>query len=182
MHMVIRTIVYAKDKNEAISKAHGVFNRLTENQHPFDYYQMFDNEGTPVSGKGRWGSLPALSKVDSKNGKKLIDEGMKYTHDEFISSVKKVRETINAYTDEQLFEDKDVKIDGMIKMFKYFCSCLGEYAGPRTWLYDNEGEGIHNEHDLKNVLSKWKCIYEDAGKENPYKDMFVWVVPADVHY
>ena len=30
----------------------------------------------------------------------------------------------------------------LLKMFKYYCSCLGQYKGTCVWLYGNDGEGI----------------------------------------
>jgi hypothetical protein len=182
MHMVIRAIVYSKYKDGALDEARSVFEKLVDNGDPFDYYQMFDSEGTSVSGRGRWGKLTPVAKVDSKAGKKLIDEGMKYTRDRFNIAIKAIKEGIANYTENELFEDEKAKVNGMLGMFKYYCHVIGNYRGPSVYLYDNDGEGIRNKGNLKDVLSKWKCIYEDVGKENPYKDMSVWVVPADVHY
>jgi len=182
MHMVIRAIVYAKNKEDALAKAANVFDGLTENQDPFDYYEMFNTAGSVVSGRGRWGALPAAVKADSKAGKKLIEEGMKSTWDEFKEAIKAVREGISTGTDEKLFEDKDVKTNNMTGMFKYFCGLIGQYSGSAIWLYDHDGEGIRDREHLANTLSKWKCVYEDKGQENPCKDLSVWVVPADVHY
>lgn len=181
MHMVIRTIVYAKDKDEALDEARHVFERLVERE-KFDYYTMFDNEGTSVSGKGRWGELTPVAEVDSKKGKQLINEGMKYTQEHFNEAIKYVREALDKHTDKELFEDRTVKVNGMTRMFKYYCSVMGSYDGPNVWLYDNDGEGITDHEHLKDVLSKWQSIYDRENKPNPHKDMKIWVVPADVHY
>jgi hypothetical protein len=182
MHTVIRAVVYAKTKEDALDKARSVFERLVENQNPFDYYQMFDNEGTSVSGKGRWGNLPAAVKTTTKAGKKLIDEGMTYTRNEFNEAINAIREAVNNYDNKQLFEDKEVKANGMVGMFRYYCGIAGSYRGSSVWLYDDDGEGILNEKQLEDVLSKYQCIYDRNGQVNPHKDESIWVVPADVHY
>lgn len=47
---------------------------------------------------------------------------------------------------------------------------------------DDDGGGITDSKHLKNVLEKWKTLYEDEEKENPYKNLKIFVVPCDVHY
>lgn len=43
-------------------------------------------------------------------------------------------------------------------------------------------DGITDEDHPENVLTKWKCLYEDKGRENPHKEQKIYVVPADVHH
>ena len=123
---------------------------------------------------------------------------MKLTKEEFDENLKKIRELINFYSDEELFEEKTIDIkkkilenledkqnNEHISMFKYYCNCLGQYKGSSIWLYDNDSEGIRNSKHLKNVLNKWECIYgtkEKKGEKNPYKKLKVFVVPCDCHY
>jgi hypothetical protein len=175
MHMVIRAIVYADDEEEALERAREIFERLTENSRPFDYFKMFDEPGSSVSGRGRWGELPACVEASSKEGKKLIKEGMKYTRDEFMRDVKIVRKALKDRTDLQLFNSRYDK-----EMVRYRFYCLGQDKGASVWLYDNDGEGIQEGSHLRDVLSKWKTLHK--GKENPYLFKRVWVVPADVHF
>lgn len=177
MHMVIRTIVYASTKKEALSKAKEVFNGLCENQNPFDYFTTFDEENTKVSGKARWGNLPVVAKVSSKGGQKLVEEGMKYTYEGFCESLNSIRRNIVKFTNTQLFEGTE-KDD----MFRHRCHCIGKYRGGDIFLYDNDGEGIRSKRHLKDVLNKWNCLYEKQNKPNPYKNDDVWVIPADVHF
>jgi len=54
---------------------------------------------------------------------------------------------------------------------------IGTHRGPTIWLYDNDREGIRTKNHLKNVLAKWP----DQNR-NEYKDLEVWVIPADMHY
>lgn len=158
---------------------------------PFDYGSFFDEENAT----SRWGKLPVVCLADSKEGKKLIKDGMDVTKKSFKEDIKKVRELINFYSDEELFEGKTIDVKKKILeslndkprpehlfMFRYYCGCLGQYDGSSVWVYNNYGEGIRSNEDLRNVLDKWECVYEKVGKENPYKTLKVFVVPCDVHH
>ena len=87
MHMVIRAIVYGEIKKEAFEQARSVFERLCENQSPFDYFTTFDENGLGVSGKDRWGKLPVIVLADSKKGKELIQKGFNLTKKSFMKSI-----------------------------------------------------------------------------------------------
>ncbi len=176
MHMIIRAVVYAKGEEDALDKAKIVFRRLCENQYPFDYFTTFDDESSVMSGKGRWGARPVAAKADSKSGKQMIKDDIEYTFNGFKQSLAKIREGLKSFSDEYLFEGE--KPD----FFKYHCYCAGQYCGPEIFLYDNDGDGIRNYRNLNDVLNKWKILYEDKKEDNPYRDLDVWVVPADVHY
>ena len=144
---------------------------------------MFDDEGTTVSGKGRWGNLPAAALVSSKEGKKLVEDGIKYTKETFFENLELVKQAINTYSKEELFEEGDKITEDMdLSLFKYRCHRLGMYQGPEIWLYDHEGSGIREGRHLEGVLNKWSHIYEGREEKNPYEGMDIWVVPADVHY
>ena len=179
MHQVIRAIVYAENEEEAIDQAKGIFDNMIE-QSLFDYYTTFDENGHGVSGKSRWGDLPVCADAGSEEGKKLIEDGMRYTKDEFMTNIKKIRECLSKFSDEELFNGGAGKNrDSML--FRYYCYHVGQYEGISVWSYDNEGEGIRTEKELNNTLEKYACLYEDAGKKNPYASDRIWVVPADVH-
>jgi len=165
--MVIRAIVYAKDKREALCKAKEIFEKLCECQRPFDYYVTFDMDGYGVSGKDRWGNLPVVAKADSDEGKMLIEEGMKFTRECFMDKLAKVREILNTYSDRQIWENNP-------DLIRYYFYCLGQRGGSEIFLYDNCGSGIINEKHLQDVLNKWNLP--------EYKDLDIWVVPADVHF
>ena len=198
MHMVICCLVYAPNKEEALTKAKGVLDRLCgEHDEPFDCYTTFDNEGSPVSGKGRWGNLPAVVRADSPEGKKFIDEGMKATRDEFMENMRRIRRGLDNMTDDDLFSEELVSHDARAKkvfdpkpdafdynprMIKHLMHSAGQYVGPEIFLYDNDGSGIRSPKHLKDVLNKWPTLYDGSGKENPYKFFHTWVIPADVHY
>jgi len=190
MHRIIRALVYSENKEEALDKAKVIFERLCGEGKAFDYYRMFNEERSSVSGKGRWGNRTPVVLASSKEGKKLIDEVMKYTKDSFMENIKKVREGLINYTDEELFEeviltDKTKVIQRLngktelnLDMIRDYCYCVGQYNGNNIFLYDNDGEGIRNNERLNNVLSKWETLYEDKGEPNPYKDLKIFVVPV----
>ncbi len=195
-HQIIKIICYSKNKEEARAKAEEILNNnLVGEDKSFDYGTFFDEESS-VSGKSRWGNITPVCLADSKKGKQLIKDGMKATKDSFIEHIKIIRKLIDFYSDEELFdeelkdtkrkiilsleenEDKELKD---ISQFKIRCFWLGQYRGSEIFLYDDDGEGIQNTKHLKDALNKWKCIYEDEGKENPNKNNQIWVIPIDVH-
>ena len=187
MHMIIRIICYGKDEKEAREQAEIILeDNLVGGDKSFDYGTFFDDETAGASGKARWGNLTSVALADSKEGKKLIDEGMKFTKEEFKRNLQKVKEIIDSYSEDELFEGEvtDIKskilekLDGKkdidLTMFKYYCSCLGEYRGSNIFLYDNDGEGIRSERHLKDVLNKWN--------RKDYEGLNIYVVPVDVHH
>ena len=177
MHMVIRAIVYAENKEDALDNARDIFDKLCE-RGTFDYFTMFDEEGSCVSGRGRWGNLTPVAKVTSPEGKELIDEGWEATVREFKSAMKEIRKIIAQFTDEEIMEEKTVKEKDFF-MPRYQFYCIGQYDGSGIWLYDNDGSGIRTRHHLDNALTKWPDL--DHTSEE-YKGLEVWIVPADVHY
>lgn len=179
MHMVIRVLSYGENKKDALSKAKNILDGLCgEDGQPFDYYTTFDDNTSQVSGKARWGEIPCICEADSKEGKKLIDDGMQYTKEAFLENIKIARKVLKEKTDKQIFENSDWDKD----MIKYRFHCLGAYRGANIFLYDQDGEGIRDPKHLENILKKWSCIYEKEGKQNPYQDKKLYVIPADVHY
>ncbi len=174
MHIIIRTIVYAENEEQAILDAELVFDKICGEGKPFDYFTMFRPEDeSPVSGKTRWGNIPPVCEAESEEGKKLIEEGITATRESFMEAVEKVRNTINHYTNEQLLEENP-------DMFQLYCNALGQYRGSEVYLYDFEGEGIKTKQGLQNALNKYSSLYKE--KENPYKNKKVYVVPADAHF
>ena len=172
MHMVIRAIVYAEDGSDALEKARELFSNMCGDYRPFDYFVTFDEEGHGMSGKDRWGELVPVSRADSPTGKKLIAEGLEFQITSFRESLKKVRR--------QIFSPWKKLIKN--SMWRYRCKTLCDSQGPDIYLYDNDGAPIGDEDHLENALNKWECLYEDSDKDNPYKNLKVFVVPADVHF
>jgi len=181
MHMVIRCIVYATIREDALMEAKSIFDSLCGDNGTFDYYHTFDDPGSPVSGRGRWGNIISAAKADSKEGKELIKEGWDATERDFQKAITRVRLIIKHLTDEQIMEEKipDPVPDGLKELFsiRFYFNQIGEYRGSQIWLYDNDGNGIRTKHHLKNALEKWPTV-----SEGKYDHLNVWVVPTDVHY
>lgn len=183
MHMVIRAICYADTKKEALSNGKNIINELCGEDKTFDYATFFDEKENGISGKSRWGDLPPVAEATSKEGNKLITDGLNFTKGKFMENMKEIRKAIQKYRDIDIFEEKimDDKIQVVnalkqekgkeyeLRMFKYLCSCVGQYKGGDIFLYDNDGSGIRNSEQLKRTLTEF-----NDGKK-------VWVVSADVH-
>ncbi len=92
-----------------------------------------------------------------------------------------VREGINRYSDDELSTNR-VAVGDQPVMFRYWCSILGSTGGAGVFLYDKDGEGVCDENHLENAINKFRSLYEEQEKINPYADKEVWVIPADVHY
>lgn len=165
MHMVIRAIVYADDEKEAHENAKAIFERKTEGQHPFDYFTMFDDTSSEMSGPARFGKRPPVSLATSKEGKKLIEDGMKYTKESFIEALEKLRKNIEGKSNEELYIERYGE-------YRHNAYSVGAYQGPGIFIYDNDGEGIRDPGHLHDALNKWGT--KDSRK--------VYVVPADVHF
>ena len=174
MHMVIRVIVPADTKKEALSEAETIFEGLCGDGKDFDYYEMFNTPGTTVSGKGRYGHIPAALEVSSPGGQKMVEEGMQAMERDFERNLERMRACINRYTPKELFEGRQEgvqQVDLELDMFRHSCFKAGEYSGSSVWLYDYQGSSIRNRHDLENALR----YTSEGGKK-------LWVVPADVHF
>ena len=158
MHYLIKLIVSGENKEDALDKAKSFAADLVE-YNEFDWYD-FD---------GRWGKSEAFA-VDSEEGKKLIESGMKDTRNEFDRAIEAVRYMVANFTDEQIYEG-DMKYnapetDG-IYLSRYMFS-VADGRGNSTYVYA-EGwgsTGIENEKSLKSAMS-----YDDAK----------WVVAVDFH-
>jgi len=178
MHMVIRAVVLAANPNEALDKARTAFEQLTENQNPFDYFTMFDEEGSSVSGKGRYGAVKPCLRIATKAGKAMLDEGMAATKEYFLENLARIKAAITRYTPAELFEEAPaVKPDQDaldLTLFKHYCYQVGKYGGGSIWLYDSDGSGIRSLRQLDNVLGNY-------GTPIPAGEEF-YIVPADVHF
>lgn len=180
MHHIIRMIVYEKTKEKALERAKQVFNErlVGENGGKFDYGTFFDDD----DGSARWGNLPPVERVDSKAGKKLVDDGFKIIKKEFEENVSIMRNLMKMFSNEELFEgkiiDKNKEILEELEeknelkdnpyWFKHQCWKISR----GDWLFDNNGEPIENTEDLDRVLRMEYC--ED-------KEAKAWVIPVDVH-
>ena len=168
MHMIIRNIVYANSKKEALSVARGNLERLCEGQDPFDYYDLFDDGGSWY-----WGDkCPEISLLNKPEGRKMVVDGWKATLRDMRENIRKIKELTEGKRITEIM--RNIRKDWL----QYHFKSVGDYQGESVWLYDNDGEGIKDRDHLNNALSKWK----DHDFHKDYKDKKVYVVPADVHY
>lgn len=176
MHQVIRAIVEAATPEDALDNARVTFENLTGNDghvQVFNSYTMFDEDGSGISGKDRYGDVPAVLDIDTPAGSKMVLEGWDATRKEFYKNLKDIKAMLRKYKRAELFEMRDElgsEIDINLTLFKHHLYKAGQYNGSAIWLYDRYGEGIQSARDLESAVKL----------EDPTKKM--WVVPADVHY
>lgn len=157
-HKLITLIVYAEDEDDAVSRATYILEDMCSGRRIYNWYSLFTEESkNTTAGIGRWGKLPLVTPANSKIGKKLIDEGLDYTKKEIKESLSKLHEKIRD------IKDEDIE--------KLIYKVLNE--DDISYLYDNNGEAIINEERLNKVLNKLD--------DSKYKDLKVYVVPADIH-
>ncbi|WP_158057946.1 hypothetical protein [Halorussus halophilus] len=160
MHLVIYALVDASTEDEALAAGKSAFTHLVGTGYaPFDYYVTFDQEGTTVAGKARWGDLPTAAKLDSPAGKELLEEAWTATEREFERNLEKIKDGLADHDDEEIMQDTD--------LVRYACYALGAYRGSSVRMYTEVGDGIRDAVHLENVVERL---------ETP------WIVPADVHY
>jgi len=172
MHMIIRNIVYARSKQEALDKAEDNMYYMIgdDGNAPFDYYSTFN-----TGANSYWGDkYKPVSTIKSKEGRKLVCDGWKFTLQEIRRHVKAVKKYFRGKSPLNFLET-----DGYLQ---YHLNQLGEYRGSSCWLYDDDGEGIKTRKHLNNTLSKWDEMYKVKGEVNPHKNDSIFVVPADVHF
>lgn len=184
MHLMIRAMVYAKNEKQAVGKATGIFEQLTDGQKPFDYYSLYDG-GTPSETEelDLRKETPTAVPYAHPNGKQLVDTAFEYTKQQFAENVAKLKALLSEYSADELMEDRDLTLarHKYPVDFRHTCNKLGQYVGNEVRLYDQDGEGIRDQRHLTNVIEKWKCL-DKRGEKNPYEGLDLWVVPADVHY
>jgi len=171
MHMIIRNIVYATSKQEALDKAEDNMYYMIgdDGNAPFDYYSTFN-----TGANSYWGDkYKPVSTIKSKEGRKLVCDGWRSTLQEMRQHVKSVKKHFRGKSPIDFLESN---------YLQYHLSQLGEYRGSSCWLYDDDGEGIKRRKHLNNVLSKWDEMYKVKGEVNPHKNDSIFVVPADVHF
>ncbi|MFB6076905.1 MAG: hypothetical protein ABEK12_02140, partial [Candidatus Nanohaloarchaea archaeon] len=136
---------------------------------PFDYFVTADQDGRGVSGTDRWGDYPAAVPADTDTGEELIENGWEYTVDAYQRHLDAVEEFLDDHDPEALWADGDVH-----REYHYSFHRVGEYTGPGTFLYDQDGGGIRHRDRLDEIYSKQDPGYDDGTD--------LYVVPADVHY
>ena len=163
MHMVIYALVEASTHDDALAIGKSVFDRLV-GADPyagavFDYYVTFDEKDTSVAGQARWGELPTAAPVDSDDGQDLLKRGWEATKEEFERNLDRMKEAIEALSDEEIMRDEDLA--------RHAFHQVGAYDGPTIFLYTEYGTGIRHRGQLDR-------LFEESEE--------LWIVPADVHF
>lgn len=167
MHRIIYAVVIADNANDAVGMAEDIFNGLCGGGgEPFESYEI-----------GPRTKLTRVCRADSVKGRVLLERAMTQQKEVFMYALKKMRELVATVEDEDLwlyssYPDLDLGI-------RHIAFELSMHNSS-TVLYAEHGERIETPRDLEDVLSKWKCNY--AGRDNPYKDMDVYVIPALAHH
>lgn len=206
--MLIRAIVYADSKEDAIQTAKDrVFEPLTRGPNgisTFDYYVTLDHErgAHGIAGADRWGhEIPAAAPANSEKGQELIEEGWEATHREFRSNLATVKTALEHLSDkeiremadnpdinlrdqlseeelDEIKEEYDVEFLNSLFDARHAMHGLGEYSGTNNWLYDGTQWGAGSVIRTQHHLNQ--VLEERApGDED---DLKAYVVPADVHH
>jgi hypothetical protein len=165
MNMSIRAIVYAKAKEDALTKAVHVFEKLTNELKVFDRFSLLLESNKEI----------LVCSADSKLGQQMIEEGLEESRQAFMKAFGYVRLAVEHMTPEEIMEEEppshlDSTIAARLRIIRYYFAKVGEYRGPTVTLYDEKADGIRNSKILKEVLN---------GVTN---GELVWVIPADMHF
>jgi hypothetical protein len=172
MHQLIHGLVYAESPDDALTEArYDVFTPLVE-KNLFDYFVTFDQDGLGVSGKDRWGELPAATPAESEQGQELIQRGWEATVDEYRRSFDRLQDFLDDHEPEEFWNDGEVHGEYVLDFHR-----IGQFQGPATFLYDQNGDGIRDKAHLEQVENYWEDL-----ETQQYENLNLYVVPADVHF
>ena len=108
MATLILALVYGRDKQDALTRADYVFERLKQKSVIAEYSLM----------RRSWAKLPTVAKANSREGKRFIAERWQATKKGFTTAITMVREGINRYSDDSLFRSL-IAVDDEQRMFRY---------------------------------------------------------------
>jgi len=177
MHMLIRGLVYGDDRDDAVARGKAaVFEPLVRDG-VFDYYVTADQDGRGVSGTDRWGDYPAAEPADTDDGRELIEDGWDATVSEYETSFERIEDFLEDHEYSDLWEDTDAHLD-----YHHAFNRVGEYRGPNTFLYDQNGTGIRYRGHLEQIYEEAPNVEDYGGDDVSVREQDLYAVPADVHY
>ena len=150
MQTTIAILAPAQNAKEAVDDARFDAELLCERQ----YYDAIEQVGEPIL-------------YESAEGRKLVEERIEWQRNEFRANAAALLRAFKHHTIDELFEAdggsvKVPAVDGNAPygavsymtriMFRHAAHCVGCFAGANTWLYHTNGDIIHNNAELKNVL------------------------------
>jgi hypothetical protein len=160
-------LVKAENDDEALEKAESAYDFLIETgQGGHDYYTIFNSEKDhqyETSGSGRWGEQNNPIKVDSKLGKEILAEYLKYVTDDITDKFTKIKDALANKTQDEI-------LDNMMDLY-YFSSV------------DLERESNVNNHIYKAYDdSSFSPIFTQKQLNKALDEKYTHIVLADVHY
>jgi hypothetical protein len=111
--------------------------------------------------------------VETGRGEELVDRGWDATTDSYQRSFDRVEEFLSTHDPQNFWEEQEIHMEYALDFQR-----IGQFEGPATFLYDQDGVGIRNRGHLESVRNYWT----DLGDSEPYENLELYVVPADVHY
>lgn len=158
MHSHIGILSYARNEKEAEKKSIRVIKGQTSNhsQSLWDYFLKYNEDFA------RW-DLKRPIRVEQCMDR--IYDIFKNQQENFKSHLAHLKEAIKNENQAEIIT------------WSYLLSTKSAYH-----LFDDEGESIETNETLQNVLNKYRCVYEDQGKENPFNDDQIYFMDFDVHY
>jgi len=156
MHHLIRFVVKADDEEDAMSKARDMLDQFTQyHTNSIDYGTFFDEEGSSVSGKGRWGDRKHIHKLFSAGGAELLLHGLQVDYKEMKEAIVEVRKSLEK-SDQEIYEDG---------MARYYFRKVHE----KQWVaHDGEFADVGL---INYILTEIKDLNFDEW----------WIIPCDVH-
>jgi hypothetical protein len=197
MHKIIYLIVKGKDESEAWKNLEELRYQICDEKKWYDYGSFFTEEdSSAVSGKGRWGNLVPIAKLNSKDGNLHLKNAFKTIENQFIRSLEEIKKCIEEYTPKEIYDGEVTEVKSKIieslrnrkiknemnrddnftlTLFRYHARQLHD-SESYGWIYILEKEnteawveGFENEKEFNVRFS-----HRD---KNEY-----WIAPMDVHF
>ena len=144
--------------------------------------------------EGFWDKDAQILNVKSKEGKEALDAILRDQKNRLSDWLDKVRNGLKHWTNQDIWDGAERTFKNReeadkvpielhdIDMLLHYMHMAGQYWGDGVYLYSDESEPIKNLRTLNDVTTKWACIYEDRGKENPFKDDEIFLVTMLANY
>ena len=201
MQFVMSILVFAKDSEDALVKAHNVIDKMTfgvfENRMDFvDFTKdgYLNKDGVRLNPPVLQVSTKRFPTND-KRGLEMANSAMEDNRRTFMRNMRMIRYHITNYTDEQLFEAKGW-LDGVQHprnpcWFRMYCGMVSlmYVQDPCVYLYDYRGYGVTYPEYLQGILndSDENPFYIESDGRDPNDGSLIlnqplWIVPFEVHY
>jgi hypothetical protein len=196
---LIGIIVFAKNKDEALSKAYRILDKLVRKRYLWFFYTLdqYDSGNgnkildLPSVKENKYKPVMRVDKPCNSKGYRFITSILDgWYKDQFLKNMKELRERLEENTnDEELFITDKVWDKGAKTCddFGYFRSLLGSIADSDEYVTELYAEGcgkVRSYDDLESVLCKYTDCYSEFSKP-PRKtrklwedNMKIYVVPA----